>query len=398
MASSISSRRDRGGAVARRRGPGGALLVGAILFLCAGLLCLRGAHGESPATPSGVSPVSAPPSDPKSESVREAARARLVEGVTLLRAGQYAPALAKFDQAYALVPSPNIYFDRGLAYVGLGHDADALEAFEAFLARADHAPPGTRDKATHERDRLRGRVATLVLTSEPLGAEISIDGRSRGATPLSGSLYLDPGPHEIAARNPATGAAATERVVASPQQALTLTLRLGAPASRPSVSSASPAPAPSSVPAAGAGSTPTVAARAVSDTPEPHARRLPNAWAISAGALGVALLGAGVTFGILAQRQSDSVARDSSNYAVFVKQKETDGTRDQTLQEVFLVTGGVAVATGIVLYAIQRRGEGERVGREQESRASAVRRPAVTLSGGPSLAPGLLGARLRLIF
>ena len=112
-----------------------------------------------------AAPAAPPAAGP--EVARETARARLVEGVELLRGKQFAQALAKFDEAYALVPSANIFYDRGLAYQGLGRDADALEAFDAFLAHADHPPPGTREKATHERDQLRTRVATLAVTSDP---------------------------------------------------------------------------------------------------------------------------------------------------------------------------------------------------------------------------------------
>ncbi len=184
-------------------------------------------------------PPAAPAPAAGTEAARETARARLVEGVELLRQKQFAQALTKFDEAYALVPSPNIFYDRGLAYQGLGRDADALEAFDAFLAHADHAPPGTREKATHERETLRARVATLAVTSDPPGAEISVDGRRRGVTPLSGALYIDAGPHEVAARNTSTGVVTTERIVAAPRETVRLTLRFGAAeAQAPSVEAA----------------------------------------------------------------------------------------------------------------------------------------------------------------
>ena len=182
------------------------------------VMAASAAHAAPAAPP--VAP--APPAT--TEAARETARARLVEGVELLRQKQFAQALTKFDEAYALVPSANIFYDRGLAYQGLGRDADALEAFDAFLASADHAPPGTREKATHEREALRERVATLAVTSDPPGAEISVDGRRRGVTPLSGALYIDAGPHEVAARNTSNGIVTTERIVAAPRETVRLTL------------------------------------------------------------------------------------------------------------------------------------------------------------------------------
>src|SRR5215471_12025381 len=79
---------------------------------------------------------------PVTASARASARAKLVEGVELLRRDDYAHALARFQEAYALVPSPNIHYDIGLAYLGLGRDIDALYAFDAFLAGADQAAQG----------------------------------------------------------------------------------------------------------------------------------------------------------------------------------------------------------------------------------------------------------------
>ena len=194
----------------------------AMATLVVAVMAASAAHAAPAAPPAAP----APPAT--TEAARETARARLVEGVELLRQKQFAQALTKFDEAYALVPSANIFYDRALAYQGLGRDADALEAFDAFLASADHAPPGTREKATHEREALRERVATLAVTSDPPGAEISVDGRRRGVTPLNGALYIDAGPHEVAARNTSNGIVTTERIVAAPREMVRLTLRFGA--------------------------------------------------------------------------------------------------------------------------------------------------------------------------
>ena len=80
--------------------------------------------------------------------------------------------------------------------------------------------------------------------------------------------------------------------------------------------------------------------------------------ALSICAAGVALLGAGLTFGALAKRESDSLSRDSANGAnmavLFDPDKESRGTTYQTLQVVSLVVGGAGLATGIVLYATTR--------------------------------------------
>ncbi len=260
-----------------------------------------------------------------------------------------------------------------------------MEAFDAFLAHADHAPPGTREKAEHERELLRARVATLAVTSDPPGAEISVDGRRRGVTPLSGSVYVDAGPHEVGARNTGTGVVTTERIVAAPRETVHLTLRLGAADARvpPRAAEASPQPV-------------LVSARS---TGEPRTRSRFDVPALTVGGIGVALLGAGLTFGILARNASNSVEQASKNGSpgnpgTYYPQTQTDGLRDQTLEEIFLAVGAAAVITGGILYAVGHS-------RERAERASAARprsQARVTVGGGASVAPGFAGARLRLTF
>jgi len=321
------------------------------------------------------------------EDAREVARARLVEGVELLRQKQFAQALTKFDDAYALVPSPNIFYDRGLAYQGLGRDADALEAFDAFLAHADHAPPGTREKATRERDVLRARVATLAVASDPPGAEITVDGRRRGVTPLGDPLYIDVGPHEVAARQPSSGVITTERIVAAPRETVRLTLRFSAAEAQ-----ASP---PKSAPVAPRAAWPTPASALVdtrrsSDALEPRAESRFDVPTLAFAGIGAAFLATAATFAILGQRENDSVMQDGKWHP----QDDAAGRRDNTLAEVFLAAGAAAVTTSAVLFGI-------RESRQHAERANATRarsQARVTVDGGASLAPGFAGGRLRLTF
>jgi hypothetical protein len=377
-------------------------------LLVVGLLGAGAAHAEAPAGATAAPISGDAAANAANADAREAARARLVEGVELLRKNQYAPALTKFDQAYALVPSPNIHYDRALAYLGLGRNADALEAFEAFLARADHPPPGTREKATRDRETLRTRVATLAVTTDPPGAEVTIDGRLRGVTPLGGSLYLDPGPHEVVARNAATGAAAAERIVASPRQALGVTLRLSAAGARSLPASPPPAqPVASGEPTAVVAS-PVTDGRAASGAPEPRAGLAANPWALSAAGLGVALLGAGITFAFLVDREenrvheasvtaslinTDSTDSTHKQFAGAAQRSESNGLKYQTLETVFFATGAVALTGGIALYVFNRR-SGSRA--DGEARSTAASGPR--LSGAPIVAPTLAGAQVQLSF
>jgi len=382
MASSISDeavRRDgRARPFWKRRSVG---LARAMCLTAAGALAPGGAVAHAAGEGAAVRAA------PASEATREAARARLVEGVELLRRGEHAAALAKFQEGYALVPSPNIHYDRGLAYEGLGREAEALDAFEAFLAHAEHPPAGTPEEARRHCERLRARVATLEIATDPPDAEVAIDGRNLDRAAPGGAVHVEAGTHEVAARIAATGATARQRVAVAPGNTVRISLRLMAPAASPpaqlpvGVALAPTAPSASTT-ASIATSPPLITSSSDESGP---ARR----WALPTAGAGVALLGLGVTFGLLARQQGDDLTRDSrasmppERTIPFDASKESAGLRYQTLEEVFLVTGGAALAAGLVLYLM---------GRPSDRHAARDGRPSSTLSSS------LEGTRLRVSF
>jgi len=99
------------------------------------------------------------------------------------------------------------------------------------------------------------------------------------------------------------------------------------------------------------------------------------------GAGGLALVGAGVVFGVLAKQAGDRLTQLDQNRGVFDASKESTGRRDQVLEGVFIGVGAAAVATGAILYVL-----GARAGQDQ----------AITLS--PAVAAHCAGATLRMVF
>jgi hypothetical protein len=300
------------------------------------------------------------------EAARTAARTKLVEGVDALRRGEHQVALEKFQEAYALVPSPKIHYDFGLAHMGLGHPAEALTAFERFLAEARDAPADKRQKAAFHATALRSQVGTATITVNGAvdGTTVSVDARDVGASPLGGPRYLDPGRHEIAVRLPGGAAGAVQQIDVRAGQNTEVVLRVDATASTGAGALARnsdpPVSARPSLP--GSVSDPVLpAASPVATTPSGDSsgrgRRIA---ALSIGAAGVAMLGAGLTFGVLARTEGDSLSRDSTNGAPprpptpFDPEKESRGTTYETLQVIGLVGGALGLATGIVLYAKSR--------------------------------------------
>ena len=243
------------------------------------------------------------------EAVRASARRKLVEGVDAMKRGDYPTALARFEEAYALVPSPKIHYDFGLAYVGLERPAEALSAFERFLAEAPDAPPDKREKAASLVSALRARVAETARRDEHEASQVA----AQPAGPSAAASGVPPG----AVSPPlATAKSAESR-----------------------------------------GDEPTTA---VTTTAERDPSRVQRITAITLGAAGVSLIAAGLVFGALAQRESDSLTNDSriatdDHPTPFDAGKESRGLAYERLQIISLVAGGVAVAAGAVVYATTRR-------------------------------------------
>ena len=266
----------------------------------------------------GGAPVQAASPAPDT-TTRELARAKLVHGVELLKRGAPAGALAAFQEAYALVPSPKIKYDFGLAYLGLRRDADALSAFEQFLAEAPDAPADKRRRAEQYRETLRAR---LIVAAEPA---------RQAPPPPVATPQRGPVPWPLAAGSP-------------PVDAPAISAR---PASEPTIST--------------------------------------RTWALSAGIASVALLGAGVTFGVLARARGQHLTDLSQGSCgarpcSFDPSDESNGRTYETLQVVFLISGAAAAAGAVALYAAGRP--------HQERRVAAL----------PLLAPGLAGGHVRVSF
>src|SRR4051794_1319368 len=75
------------------------------------------------------------------DPARDRARSLLAEGAQLYEAGDFPAALKRYEDAYALVPSPKILYNFGLVYQGMGRKAEALAYFERFLLEARDAGP-----------------------------------------------------------------------------------------------------------------------------------------------------------------------------------------------------------------------------------------------------------------
>jgi hypothetical protein len=241
------------------------------------------------------------------EAAKKEAQALQVQGLRLLQKGENRAALEKFDEAFRLVASPKILFNRGKAHRALGENAEALADFERFLDEAPYATKESRVEATRIVEALRPTLAYVEVQTDDVGSRITIDGRELGTAPLPRPAVVTPGNHEI--RVAKAGMAEDVRTV-SPiaGQKLRVAVKL-LPAAPAAAAPVAVVPAAAPEPAA----PPTVFPAAPSppkDTAEPPPASAGRPWQITAAwvaaGAGVVLLGGGIA----AQVVSASKASD----------------------------------------------------------------------------------------
>jgi len=138
----------------------------------------------------------------RAEDPRELARQLVVEGNQLLTNGACALALTRFERAKALYPaSYKIEVNLGSARECLGELPAAAEHFERFLKRADLGKlPEMVGGIVAKLEGLRKKLARITLNCSVDGAEVHIDGKLIGKTPLEYEPYLVPGTHRFIVR------------------------------------------------------------------------------------------------------------------------------------------------------------------------------------------------------
>jgi hypothetical protein len=276
---------------------------------------------------------------------KEKAGAHLKRGAQLIDAEDLTGALAEFEAAYRLVPSPTILHNFGIVFQGLERKAAALDAFERFLDEASKAPPATREHARKAVQTLRPQVAELNVKADVAGAAIFVDGREVGRTPQERPIYLDPGPHQVSVEKTDLGTTHAERVDVQAGQRLALEARV-----------ARPAPA-----AAVAGE---VAKSTGATDPEVRAWRRPLAWATT--------LGAAVAVGVFATelfisqrdyREFNSNALCGTTHVNLSPPRCDQLLRSGRAAEKWAIVSGIAagalgIGAAVLFFAVPERAEG----------------------------------------
>lgn len=128
------------------------------------------------------------------------ARRLFAEGEQAYRLGRYEESIRAWEAAYAADPRPRIQYNLAQAHERLGRLEEAVRALEVFLASSPE-DEALANEARARLEALRSRVlATAVrIIGGPVGADLRIDDRSVGVTPLPNPISVSPGPHAVAA-------------------------------------------------------------------------------------------------------------------------------------------------------------------------------------------------------
>lgn len=129
-----------------------------------------------------VSPTRVRAQDVVSEAARAEARERFGRALELYEEGLLEQALEEFRRAYAIAPTPQVLYNLGLVYAGLGRAVEAVDALERYAQQAGPSMAAERrEEVDAELRRQRARIAFVTVVTSTPGATVSIDGVDRGA-------------------------------------------------------------------------------------------------------------------------------------------------------------------------------------------------------------------------
>jgi hypothetical protein len=276
---------------------------------------------------------------PSGDGAKARASALTREGTRAYQGGDYAAALARFQEAYAVFPSPRLLFNLGQCFGRVGRYVDATESFERFLTSAGNAPASARVEAERSLEQMRDKVARIEVAANVAAAEVVIDGVSRGLTPLPRPTLVAAGTHQVVVQK--AGAEPFQRrleVLGGTIARVDAELRFPAPAPPPPPAVAEPAPAPS-------------VALAAPSPPAPG-----WTWSEKVGAslmvAGPLAMATGVYYGKRAHDRAGEIAGYCRDGCLGRDILASDQTRrhDGVTQWVLLGAGAAATATGAALF------------------------------------------------
>jgi tetratricopeptide (TPR) repeat protein len=131
---------------------------------------------------------------------RAAARRHFDNGVAAFNDRRFAEAADEFDAAYQASPAFAVLYNIGQVNVALGRSVEAVDAFEKYLRQGASAVAAERRREVEtEIEKQLGRIGAVTVRTVPENAEVRVDGKLVGATPLVGPVRMTAGKHTVEA-------------------------------------------------------------------------------------------------------------------------------------------------------------------------------------------------------
>jgi hypothetical protein len=281
------------------------------------------------------------------------ARELAKEGIAAEHKGDCNVAIERLERAESLFHAPPHLQYLARCYTKVGRLVDATETWRKLTLEtlSPNAPPAFRDAVTEaaaELPKLEPRLARLTVNTAQKydGLVVEVDGKAWPSAALDVPRVIDPGKHVVRAR--ATGFKTKEAAVdisEGKSDSVTLTLEAG-------IDPGGPGPSAS----ASATTSATAAPTSTGDTGGRRSPLVTVGW-VTAGA-GLVALGAGVFFGVSANRKFEDLEKACPNRGNCadvpdLEQRKTEVRRLDTATNILLIGGGVLVLAGLsmVLFA-----------------------------------------------
>jgi PEGA domain len=319
-----------------------------------GLITIAWLPSGRPARADGVPAAETATQEDKAEAKAQA-EAKVAAARDLYERGDFQAALVTLEEAYALYPSPKLFFNLGVVQRGMGRDVEALASFERFLAEGGAAAPAERrEDAERHVAALRGRVAFLDVVSDVSEAEVFVDGRRYGKTPVLAPIVVAPGPHQVLVQKQGAPLAYTDRIEARAGALVRVQVRLSGVSQ---VIAAHPPP--------GVAPEPEVAIEPVPDSVVPTSWATPlgpkrstvlRQASFALGFLGITGLATGGIFSLrvytLKAQLREDAAKPEGQFPEDFATKREAGKRYARYQYPAYIAGGTLLAGGIACYVV----------------------------------------------
>lgn len=277
------------------------------------------------------------PSAARADEKVAAATALFDEALALMDKGKYVEACPKLVKSQEIAPSGGTLLALGECYERAGRNASAWLAFREAAARAATAGKRDAEAAALERaSRVAASMSRLTVhvteAATMQGVEVRRDGVPLKTAEINTAAPLDPGTHVIEASAPGhrTWSARVVLATSGNVEVAVPPLELVSPGQEDT-------PPPPKPPA-----------------PEESSSQRTIGILVAGG--GVALIGAGAVFGVMAGSTNADALSNCNTQVAPTRCNEkgielTDDARTQALlSTIFLIAGGAAIASGAVLW------------------------------------------------